>query len=103
MVIARGDMAKRCVLCPKTPIKQFVHWKIIENDFPYDRIAARHHMIIPIRHVAGDGLSAEELRELEDIKRAYINDAYDYILEAVPRIKSIPAHFHLHLITQRRE
>jgi hypothetical protein len=55
-------------------------------------------MVIPIRHVTEDELTKEEKDEFETIKKEYIFDKYDYILEACSYKKSIPAHFHLHLL-----
>lgn len=93
-----GELKRGCVLCKRKPLKTFRHWKIVSNLFPYDRIARRHHMILPKRHVAEEKLSAAELKELQRIKETYLHKKYDFILEATYRMKSIPAHFHLHLI-----
>ncbi len=88
-----------CGLCNDKIIKQFKFWKIINNKFPYDKIAKEHHMLIPIRHCKEEDLSKEELDELKEIKKGYINDyAYNYILESTNKVKSIPEHFHLHLL-----
>ena len=87
-----------CSLCGKEAVKHFTYWKITENSFPYDLIAKTHHMITSLRHAAEHELSAEELRELKEIRSSYINSEYDYIIEATPKNKSIPDHFHLHLI-----
>lgn len=93
-----GVLARGCPLCDTEPLKIFKYWKIIENDFPYDLIAKTHHMIVPIRHEAEKDLTEEELAELGEIKENYINQGYDYIIEPTVKNKSIPGHFHLHLI-----
>lgn len=93
--------ASSCALCDKKPLKTFTHWKIAENDFPYDAIAEKHHMILLQRHAAWGTLSEEEKEELEEIKAMFIDKEYDYIIEATAKTKSIPAHFHLHLIIQK--
>ncbi len=95
------EMAKRppgdgCVLCSLFPVHTYKLWKIVPNDFPYDKIAARHDMVIPLRHTSE--INEEERLELEEIKKTFINDNYRYILEATHRTKSIPSHYHLHLI-----
>jgi hypothetical protein len=87
-----------CSLCEKNPLKIFKYWKVVENSFPYDQIAKVHHMIMPMRHVLEDKLWAEELEELRQIKNVFINAEYDWIIEATYKNKSIPNHFHLHLI-----
>lgn len=97
-----GIMKKRCFLCDETPIKSFKYWKIIPNEFPYDLIAETHHMIIPLRHVDEAGLTAEELSEYKEIKAKKLHE-YAYIVETMNDKKSIPEHFHLHLINGRKD
>jgi len=55
-------------------------------------------MVVPIRHITETGLSKEELEEFASLKKDVIDPGYDYIIEATTKNKSIPAHFHLHLI-----
>jgi hypothetical protein len=43
-------------------------------------------------------LSDEERSELAELKSGYINEQYDYLLEATLRTSSITDHFHLHLM-----
>jgi hypothetical protein len=90
-----------CALCLKEPVETFKYWKIVANDFPYDLIAREHNMLLPMRHIAEDGLSSDELRELIDIKMNHLDPKYDYVIEAAPKNKSIPDHFHLHLIVMK--
>lgn len=94
--IAEGALNNGCVLCRAETLQQFEHWRIILNDFPYDRIAKTHHMILPLRHTAE--INEEERMELEEIKKTYINEQYNYVMESVNRQKSIPSHYHLQLI-----
>jgi hypothetical protein len=95
---AQAGAADPCALCAAPAISSFTHWKIVENRFPYDRIAAVHHMILPLRHVDETGLAAAELEELSLLKRGELNTGYQFIIEATHRQKSIPGHFHLHLV-----
>ena len=90
-----------CALCDKESLKSFKHWKIIENAFPYDKIAAVHHMVVPLRHATEAELSADEYAELDELKDGVLNDDYEYIIEATHKTKSIPGHFHLHLIVAK--
>lgn len=91
-----GVMSEVCRLCAEVSTLEFKYWRVIPNRFPYDQIAKRHDMIIPIRHTAEP--NEEEMAEFKEIKESYINDTYRYIFEATHRTKSIPSHFHLHLI-----
>jgi hypothetical protein len=95
---SRGELARECVLCGKTPLESFRFWKIVENSFPYDQIAETHHMILPFRHIIESELNAEELKELAELKAGSINEKYDFIMEPTQKRKTIPKHFHLHLI-----
>ncbi len=98
-LIAERASSEECFLCSADALRTFKLWKIIANNFPYDRIAAVHHMIVPLRHVGESGLSKEEKTELFEIKKSYIEEKYQFILEATDKTKSIPTHYHLHLIT----
>jgi diadenosine tetraphosphate (Ap4A) HIT family hydrolase len=89
--------SENCPLCAKKAIKDFNLWKIVINDFPYDKIAEVHDMIIPKRHVTEFELTEEEKTEYLEIKKELLKE-YDYIMEATNKTKSIPEHFHVHLI-----
>jgi hypothetical protein len=93
-----GGLTQGCPLCRNEPLRLFTHWKVIVNDFPYDKVAEKHHMLVPLRHVAEGELTAEEKKELFDLKPTYLNDEYQFIIEATHKTKSVPEHFHLHLI-----
>lgn len=90
----------KCVLCALPSIRDFKYWRIVKNDFPYDLIAETHDMILPIRHVKETELTEEEKTELLEIKADYLN-IYDAILEATVRMKTVPAHHHLHVIVTK--
>jgi hypothetical protein len=98
---AEGGLAGACVLCEKPALQTFGQWKIIDNMFPYDRVAKTHHMLVPLRHAAEAGLSDGERAELLDIKRGQAMGPYEYMLEATAQTLSIPQHFHLHLIVTK--
>jgi galactose-1-phosphate uridylyltransferase len=87
-----------CPLCTDNSIAEFIHWRIIPNKYPYDAIASKHTMIIPKEHLRESELSQAALDELDVLKRTTLNEEYLYIIEALPKTKSIPGHFHLHLL-----
>ena len=94
-----GFLADGCNLCKETKsIKEFKYWRIINNMFPYDRVAKTSHIIIPKRHVSYEKLNKIEKKEFELIKLRYINKKYHFTMEAMKNRMSIPAHFHIHLI-----
>jgi hypothetical protein len=86
-----------CILCEKKVIKEFKYWKITGNLFPYDLIAESHDMIMPIRHIVETELTDEEKEEFSYIKIHLLGE-YDYIIESALKNKSIPEHFHQHLL-----
>jgi len=94
---ASGIMERACRLCVATEIMSFEHWKIIKNEFPYDLIAKAHDMIVPKRHVNEEELTPREWEELHKIKYSSLQ-TYDILMEGTRRTKSIPQHFHIHLI-----
>lgn len=84
-------------MCAADTVQKFEYWRVIPNDFPYDRIADRHCMLVPKRHVADLGaLSAEALAEYDEIEDKL--EGFDALLKNLPHDQSIPNHFHLHLI-----
>lgn len=96
---AEGSLADGCNLCDKAKsIKKFKHWRVINNLFPYNRIAKVHHIIIPKRHVAYEKLNRAEKKEYDLIKSTYIEKEYQLMTEATNKRKSIPEHFHIQLI-----
>tara|TARA_B100000508_G_scaffold60333_2_gene47463 strand:+ start:20873 stop:21232 length:360 start_codon:yes stop_codon:yes gene_type:complete len=92
---------KECPLCNEPSIKEWNHWKIIKNKFPYDLIAKDHDMLVSKRHVGEEDLTQEEFEEMLLIKKEYIHSNYGYMFEPMMRNKSIPDHFHTHLINEK--
>ncbi len=87
-----------CGMCREKNVKEFKYWRIIKARFPIDKISTVDHVIMPKRHVSIDKLTAGEKKEFESIKKSYLNKKYDVILEATPRVQSIPSHHHIHLL-----
>lgn len=86
-----------CGICDGKSIKDFSNWRIIPNRYPYDLIAEKHHMLVSKRHVSETELTDEEMREFREIKDKFI-DEYEFILEPTKNRKTIPYHFHIHLL-----
>ena len=79
--INSGHLQDGCRLCDESALQTFSHWKIIDNEFPYDRVAKLHHMIIPIRHTDGNDISDVERLELETLKQTVLNEKYNYFFQ----------------------
>lgn len=87
-------------LAEETIVREFTHWLIIENRFPYDNMTSVNHMLIPRRkiHDLSEADSAE-MAEHQIIKKTLIKERfYDAIVENLPRSKSVSQHIHLHLV-----
>ncbi len=97
-LVSEGLLDGGCALCAGEALREYTHWKIMQNAFPWDRIAARHEMILPKRHVQEHELSSAEIAEFQHIKHEYLHKEYEFITEATYRTKSIPAHHHVHLL-----
>ncbi len=87
-----------CFLCSAKAIQEFKHWRILLNDFPYDVIASTHHLIVPRVHKTEHLLTEEERVELIHLKETVLDNVYEFVFETLPSQKSIPKHFHLHLV-----
>lgn len=81
-------------------IREFDHWLIIENRFPYDNMTSVNHMLVPKRVVANlSETSDQEQAEHLVIKKILTDEGYyDAVVENFPRSKSVTKHLHLHLI-----
>jgi hypothetical protein len=97
----QGGLENGCRLCEKETINDFVHWRTVANSFPYDRIAERHDLLVTKEHVTEDMISNAAKEELIALKKGRLNETYDFVLEALPGIRSIPTHHHLHLIVRK--
>jgi hypothetical protein len=95
-----AQMNPGCYLCKAVPIREYKHWNIIQNEFPYDEVATESHILVPKRHSKEEGLTVEEIQELADIKPD-THETYDLIMENTHKQKSIPGHFHTHLLKIR--
>tara|TARA_B100000745_G_scaffold64494_1_gene38053 strand:+ start:1501 stop:1851 length:351 start_codon:yes stop_codon:yes gene_type:complete len=89
-----------CPLCQLNSIKNFSFWKIVKNDFPYDKVATNHDMLMPIRCTTEENLTAEEKLELEMIKSTTAQ-SYDLLAESTLKTMSVASHYHIHLLDIR--
>lgn len=101
--IAEGNLENGCNLCKALPIKEFEYWKIMDNLFPWDLVAKTNHIILPKRHAVYEKLTEEERKEFDLIKSEYIEKGYEFIVESTIKRKSIPTHFHKHLLILKDE
>ncbi|MFT5036815.1 MAG: diadenosine tetraphosphate (Ap4A) HIT family hydrolase [Candidatus Azotimanducaceae bacterium] len=88
------------VLDDETVVREFEHWLIIENRFPYDAMTSVNHMLVP-RRAFSDYYKADESEREEYhtiIRELAAEDYYDALVENFPRSRSITRHNHVHLV-----
>ena len=79
-------------------VKEYKHWVVLNNKYPYDAIASKHDLICPKRHIVSrDELTTVELAELREIRK--LNEKiYDFEMWSYPHRQTHPVHYHIHLI-----
>lgn len=88
-----------CPLCKfETVIKEFDHWVLMKNKFPYDRYFTKSDMLVTKRHIPEGQLNEEERAEYFKIKNKHLSPEYDSAIEHMPAQKSIPEHVHVHMV-----
>lgn len=79
-------------------IKNWQYWILVKNEFPYDKIAKKHDLLVPRRFISdGEEMEDLELNELYEIKEE-LNEDYDVYCEGTKRNRTVPEHFHIHCI-----
>lgn len=87
-------------LAEEPSIKEWQHWRLIANRFPYDIAYKQHDMLLPIREVgAWHNLTADEQAEFWLIIDSYVEPQYDLWFVNTNKRRSILTHFHVHLAT----
>lgn len=92
-----------CRLCrDPDAIAEYKYWRLMPNLFPYDRLFSKSDMLVLRRHSDEYGLREDERAELLQLKCGVLVDEYDALLEQLPKQRSIPHHFHVHLVQYKR-
>lgn len=78
----------------------FEHWMVVENEFPYDKIAAVHRLLAPKRSMSEPfEMNAEEVRELHGIMQAWAEaKEYDTMMLNFHHSRTLPKQLHFHLV-----
>ena len=97
----QGGLDNGCRLCEAPALQTFTHWKIVENKFPYDLIASKHDMLVPLVHGTAQDITNDAWAELQQIRNDVINKHYDFWIEPTPHMRSIPNHMHIHVVVSK--
>ena len=81
-------------------LREYTHWVVIENRYPYDKVFAVHHMLVPKRPFPFVREATDEERaEYYQIKKELDQDSeYQSIIENFSNSRSVRKHFHAHLV-----
>lgn len=82
------------------PLKEWEHWLLIENEFPYTAVFKTHHMLIPKREISRKQIKDQEKRELDEILDE-LEKTYDTMMINFPNKQSIKHHHHIHLLSYK--
>jgi len=58
---------------------------------------------MPKRHVVYGKLNTLEKKEFDKIKMGFVEKNYTHIIETTNKRKSIPSHFHIHLLVLKKK
>ena len=93
---------KSTPLIDEPRIREWQHWALINNSYPYTFAYKIHHLLIPKREVPETELNDEEHQELlliyQELGREKI---YDCRLVNFTKKQSIPHHYHIHLMAYK--
>ena len=89
-----------CIYCEKDLLKkEYNHWVLLENRYPYDAIFSKHDMLAPKRHIPdASELSRTEWEDYYVIEEDLRRD-YDVKWENFPHRRTIQSHYHIHLLS----
>lgn len=98
--IAENGTTNHLDLADEKIIKEYTHWLIIENRFPYDAMTSVNHMLVPKRAFGEykDTTEEERAEYHKIIEELAAGNYYDALVENFPRSRSLTRHAHIHLV-----
>ena len=81
-------------------VKRWNEWILVRNEFPYNKIAENHCLLVPLRTFSEDEeMSEVERQGLFSIKREFAESKdFDWVLECVKHSRTVPLVYHLHCL-----
>lgn len=109
----RDDMRNRpkpseaCALCAIPECDDFPHlkyWRVMRNQYPYDKVAETSWVLMPRRCVSEWGqLTSKERREYREFRLIAGDYGVNFFMWSTPVTQSVPTHYHEHLLRLYRE
>jgi len=92
--------AEECFICDGEITLITEDWGILVNDFPYDAVAEKHFLIVPVRHFSEEWDMTSKERASLKVAKDYLEqyNEFDCVIENLARGRTFFPHFHLHLI-----
>lgn len=80
-------------------IRQWEHWRLIDNTFPYGIAFKEHLMLLPKRAGVAERsqLNDVEKQEFEQILKDFVYPEYDLWFENCPKRRSMNHIYHVHI------
>ncbi len=81
-------------------VREFSHWIIIKNRFPYDRMARTNDMLVSRKPLLSHYNGTDEVKaEYHSIINLLAEEGfYDALIENFPKVKSVQTYAHTHLV-----
>lgn len=80
-------------------ILEWKYWRLVNNRFPYTKVATAHAMVVLKRNCSISEVSANELAELWLTILPWADKVYDTSIINMAAMRSIASTPHIHLIT----
>jgi hypothetical protein len=81
-------------------LKEWEHWALIPNKFPYSAAFKTHHLLIPKRQITEVKLNMTERFELREILNE-LSEIYDCHMTNFSKKQSILNHYHIHMLVYK--
>jgi len=83
-------------------IENYGDWILVENDYPYDLLYKKHHLLIPRARVG----SFTQLNKISQRRYhtllAHLEDQYDLYFVNMAKGRTVPTHWHCHLAVWKK-
>jgi hypothetical protein len=84
-------------LYEETSLKDWTHWKLVQNRFPHNKIVTKHQMVVLKREANIWAIKQEELIELWYVILPWADERYHFAKINLVAMRSINAVPHIHL------
>ncbi len=102
MIKRRAEGFVGCAICiiPDDPsFPDLQHWRVVPNEYPYDKVAQKSWIMLPRRCVSLWALlTPDEQREYHEFRLIAGQYGVNFFMWSTPVTQSVPGHYHEHLL-----